>query len=73
MTSRRLHMKTVALLLAAIGLTGCIAVPVAEPYGAYIGVPAPAIVVQPRFGGYYYGYRDGHRGDYRRGDRHRWR
>jgi hypothetical protein len=61
-------MKALALLVAAIGLTGCVAVPIAEPSGVYFGVTAPAIVVQPYVGGYY-----GYRGAYRGGDRHRWR
>lgn len=69
-------MKTLALLLlATAALSGCIAVPIAEPSGAYIGVPIPGIVVQPYVGGYYGyrgGYRDGHRSSYRGGDRHRW-
>lgn len=59
-------MKTLALaLLATAGLSACIAVPVAEPAGVYIGVPAPAIVVRPYGGGYYYGYRGSYRDGYR--------
>ena len=62
-------MKTLVLaLLAAAGLSGCIAVPVAEPGGVYIGLPVPALVVGP-YGGGYYGYRGGYRGGYRDGYR----
>lgn len=62
-------MKTIALsLLAIAGLSGCIAVPIAEPGGVYIGVPVPGIVVRP-YGGGSYGYRSGYRGDYRGGYR----
>ncbi|TAK79764.1 MAG: hypothetical protein EPO20_30785 [Betaproteobacteria bacterium] len=65
-------MKTLALLLVAASLSGCIAVPIAEPSGVYIGIPAPAVVVRPYVGGYY-GYRGGYRGGYYGGyrDRHR--
>ncbi len=62
-------MRTFAILLAALGLSGCIAVPVAEApgIGVYVGVPVPALVVRP-----YYGY--GGYGGYRNygGDRQRW-
>ncbi len=65
-------MKRLAALILVTGglagLAGCVAVPVAEPPGAY-AAPPPAVVVQPYFyGGYYYG---GHYG-YHRGYRH-WR
>lgn len=61
-------MKTLALLLlATASLSGCIAIPIAEPSGVYIGVPVPGVVVRP-YGGGYYGYRGGYRG----GDRNRW-
>lgn len=63
-------MKTIALLLlATAALSGCIAVPIAEPSGVYIGVPLPGLVVRPYSGGYRGGYRDGYRGGYRSGDR----
>ncbi|OGA01392.1 MAG: hypothetical protein A2Z64_09910 [Betaproteobacteria bacterium RIFCSPLOWO2_02_67_12] len=65
-------MKAVVLLLAVVGLSGCIAVPIAEPSGVYVGVPAPTVVVRPYVGGYY-GYRGGYRSGYRSGDRHHWR
>ena len=55
--------KLVWVLLAGIGLSGCVAVPVGEP-GVYFA--PPTLVVQP-FGYYgYYGYRG------RNGPRHRW-
>lgn len=61
-------MKILALLLIATAvLSGCIAVPIAEPSGVYIGVPVPAVVVRPSVGAYY-----GYRGGYRGGDRRRW-
>lgn len=44
------------LVLAAIGLAGCVAVPVAEPPGAYAGVyvtPPPVFVGRPHYYGYY--------------------
>lgn len=68
-------MKILVLLLAAVGLSGCIAVPIAEPSGAYVGVgvPVPGIVVRPYVGGYYgyrSGYRSGYRGSYPYRDRH---
>ncbi len=64
-------MKILVLLLAVIGLSGCIAVPVYDTPGAYVGVPAPTVVVRPYVGGYYYGYRGAYRGGYRDGYRHR--
>ncbi len=55
-------MKRIALLiLAAAGLAGCVAVPVAEPPGVY-AVPAPPAVYF--YGGYYRGYYGHH--DHRR-------
>lgn len=63
-------MKILVLLLAAVGLSGCIAVPIAEPSGLYIGVPLPRLVVRP-YGGSHYGYRGSYRDGYRSGDRHR--
>jgi len=56
-------MKALAPLIAAIGLSGCVAVPIYDVPGAYVGPPAPAIVVQPYVSGYW-GYHGGHR--------HRW-
>ena len=53
-------MKALAVLIAAIGLSGCVAVPYGEAPGVYIGVPVPALVIQPQVRGYY-GYRDGYR------------
>ena len=53
-------MKTLlALLVAALPLAGCVAVPV-EPGPVVYAAPAPAVVVAPRpytrpyYGGYYY-------------------
>ena len=62
-------MKMFAILLAALGLSGCIAVPVSEAPGAYVGVPFPSVVVRPYYG---YGGYGGYRG-YRHygGDRYR--
>ena len=56
-------MKILAIVFAAIGLSGCVAVPVIEPPGVYVGPPAPVVVVRPYVSGYY-GYSGGHR--------HRW-
>jgi hypothetical protein len=54
-------MKMLAMLLAAIGLSGCIAVPVVDSPGVYVAPPAPVVVVRP-YGYYgYYGYYGGHR------------
>jgi len=65
--------KILVLLLAVAGLSGCVAIPIAEPSGLYIGLPVPAVVVGP-YGGRY-AYRGGHRGDYgggyRGGNHHR--
>ena len=58
-------MKMLAMLLAAVALSGCVAVPVVEPPGVYVAPPAPVVVVRPY--GYYYGY--GYYGGYRS----RWR
>jgi hypothetical protein len=58
-------MKRLAIVLvAATGIAGCVAVPVADP-GPYYYTPAPAVVVQPSVGFYY---------DYHRhyGPRRRW-
>ena len=58
MKTTRTTMKTLTLVLhAALGLSGCVAVPVYDGYGprAY----GPAVVVQPG----YYGYR-GYRSHY---------
>ena len=53
-------MKTFALLVAVIGLNGCVAVPVFEPSGVYVA-PARPVVVRP------YRYdRYGYHGQYRR-------
>ena len=53
-------MKTLATLIAAFGLSGCVAVPIVEPPGMYIGVPVQAVVVRPQVRGYY-GYAGGYR------------
>jgi len=69
-------MRMLAILFCAVGLSGCIAVPVSDGPGVYVGVPVPALVVRPYYGhggpGGPGGYR-GYRG-YRQygGDRHRW-
>jgi len=62
-------MRMFAILIAALGVSGCIAVPVAEGPGVYVGVPAPTVVVRPYYG---YGGYGGYRG-YRHygGDRYR--
>ena len=52
---------TLAIVLAALGLAGCVAVPVpAEPYhrGYVVAPPPPVVVVRPVP---YYGYGDGWR------------
>ncbi len=55
-----------SLLLASLGLGGCVAVPVNGGYGGgYAPAPAvvvtpPAIVVRPWYYGYYRGGRGGH-------------
>lgn len=60
-------MKALSLLLAAIGLSGCVAVPVVEAPGVYVA--PPAVYIGPPVRSYYhYGYRSdyyGYRGDYR--------
>lgn len=56
-------MKIIVVLLAAVGLSGCIAVPVYDTPGVYVGVPVPGVVVRP-YGGGHYGYGGGYR--------HRW-
>ena len=64
-------MKRLAiLLLAGVGLAGCVAV--AEPYpgpGIYVAPPAPTVVVRP-YG--YYGYYSGPRYRHRHYDGHRY-
>jgi hypothetical protein len=60
-------MKTLSLLVAVIGLGGCVAVPVFEPPGVYVAPPAPAVIVRP------YRYdRYGYHGQYRRDRRPLW-
>ncbi len=42
---------------AAAALSGCVAVPVVETRGVYVGPPPPpVVVVRPRYG-YYHGHR----------------
>ena len=49
-------MRMLAIALVAIGLSGCVAVPVVGPPGVYGAPPAPVVVVRP-YGYYgYYGY-----------------
>jgi len=56
------------LVLASIGLGGCVAVPVGGPYaydGGYAPAPVyvapPTVVVRPSYYGYYRGGRGGYR------------
>lgn len=65
-------MRTLCVLLAAVGLMGCVAVPVGPPadyygygYGYGYVEPSATIVVRPR--SRYEGY------GWHRDDRHRWR
>ena len=59
------------VLLATLGLTGCVAVPAYDaPYaygGPQVYVAPPSVVVGPWWG---FGYRGGHRGHGHRGHRH---
>ena len=66
MKNSRTLVKTLAVaLLAAVGLSGCIAVPVHGAGRGYGPAFAPAIVVSPVFRPYYgdRGYRGGYDGD----------
>ncbi|MBI4291214.1 MAG: hypothetical protein HY661_07025 [Betaproteobacteria bacterium] len=58
--------RLLMLTLAAAGLAGCVAVPVAGPPGVYV---APFAVVRPHHDGHH-GYTRFDRGDRRE---HRWR
>lgn len=61
-------MRMLAMLLAAVALSGCVAVPVVGPPGVYVAPPAPVVVVRPYPYYGYYGYH-GYYGGYR----NRWR
>ncbi len=69
---RRLTTRLSLVAVTAVGTSGCLLVPVPEPYGGpAVVAPAPVIVVPRRP---HYHYRGGyyHRG-YHRGGGHRWR
>jgi hypothetical protein len=52
-------MKALAALCLALGLSGCVAVPILPPARAHVVVPAPTLVVRP-VAPAYYGYRPRH-------------
>lgn len=65
-------MKRSVLLILALSMTGCVAVPVGGPPGVYADVVvAPPLVARPYYARpYYYGYYGhayGYRGNWRHG------
>lgn len=60
-------MKRYAVLILVLGISGCVAVPVGGPPGAYADLyvsPPPLVVARPHYYGYS-GYGWGYRGNWR--------